>query len=438
MNAYQRVMGAGLKALNRWAGSPLIDRLGLRKASERAVYHASRTGFRTAGTVGRSFVAAQKLLKPARPARAKSGDLFDLTPTDEQQALREAVLNFALNELRPVAAQADHDCAAPAALLQQSAELGLTLMNVPEELGGAGNERNAVTNALVTEALAQGDMGLAYAVLAPSAVSNALVLWGDEQQQAKYLPAFVGDRQPAAAFAMLEPCALFNPFELATTARRSGEHYVLSGVKSLVARAAQAELFIVAAAIEGAGPALFIVESKTPGIGIEAEPAMGLRAAATGRVILGDVKVPVSALLAGGATEIYEECVQLSRAGWCALAVGTAQATLDYVTQYTRERMAFGEPIAHRQSVAFAVANMAIELEGMRLLTWRAASRADEGKLFSREAALARRACADRGMVIGSDGVQLLGGHGFVKDHPVERWYRDLRAAGVMEGGVLL
>jgi alkylation response protein AidB-like acyl-CoA dehydrogenase len=130
--------------------------------------------------------------------------------------------------------------------------------------------------------------------------------------------------------------------------------------------------------------------------------------------------------------------VRLSRLAWCALAVGTAQAVLDYVTPYVKEREAFGEPIAHRQSVAFMVANIAIELQAMRLLTYKAASRAAAGKDFSREVALARKACADKGMQIGLDGVQLLGGHGFVKEHPVERWYRDLRAISIMEGTVLV
>ena len=130
--------------------------------------------------------------------------------------------------------------------------------------------------------------------------------------------------------------------------------------------------------------------------------------------------------------------MRLSRLGWCALAVGTAQAVLDYVVPYVNSREAFGEPISHRQAVAFMVANIAIELEGMRLATYKAAARAAQGKDFSREVALARKLCADKGMQIGLDGVQLLGGHGFVKEHPVERWYRDLRAVGVMEGSVLV
>ncbi len=225
---------------------------------------------------------------------------------------------------------------------------------------------------------------------------------------------------------------------LETKARASGEGYVLNGVKSQVARAHEAELFIIAAELEGKGPALFIVESSNAGLSIEAEPSMGLRAAAMGRVNLKDVKLPRAALLDEGRAETYAECVQLSRLAWCSLAVGTAQAVQDYVIPYVNERSAFGEPISHRQAVAFMVANIGIELEGMRLLTWRAASRAEQGKSFEREVALARRLCAERGMGIGNDGVQLLGGHGFVKEHPVERWYRDLRAIGIMEGGLLV
>jgi alkylation response protein AidB-like acyl-CoA dehydrogenase len=268
-------------------------------------------------------------------------------------------------------------------------------------------------------------------------VSNALVLWGDETQQATYLPAFVGDDIPAAALALQEPRALFDPFVLNSEARQDRGGFVLNGTKSLVARAVDSELFIVAAALEGA-PALFIVESGTGGMTVEADPGMGVRAGATGRLQLEGAILPESALLGGGRTEVYAECVALARLAWCALAVGTGQAVLDYVKDYVNDRTAFGEPISHRQAVAFTVSNIAIELEGIRLATYRAAGRVDQGLPFAREVALARRLCSERGMAIGSDGVQLLGGHGYIKEHPVERWYRDLRAAGVMEGALLV
>jgi hypothetical protein len=213
---------------------------------------------------------------------------------------------------------------------------------------------------------------------------------------------------------------------------------VLDGQKALVARAADAELFVIAAELEGRGPALFVVEAKDSGIVVEPEPAMGLRAAGTGRLHLNGVKLGAGALLGDADPTTYAECVRLARLGWCALAVGTSQAVLDHVIPYVNERIAFGEPISHRQAVAFDVANVAIELDGMRLATYRAASRADQGLDNAREVALARRLATRYGMKIGSDGVQLLGGHGYTKEHPVERWYRDLRAAGLMEGAVLV
>ena len=278
-------------------------------------------------------------------------------------------------------------------------------------------------------------MGLAVAALAPGAVSTALSLWGTDEQQATYLPAFTGDDVPAAALALTEPRPLFDPLELRTTATRTDDGFVLNGEKSLVVRGAEAELFVIGAELDGK-PQLFLVESGTPGIQIEAEPSMGLRAAALTRVVLDDVKVgPVAPL---GDADDYTDCVRLSRLAWCALSLGTAQAVLDYVIPYVNERQAFGEPVSHRQSVAFMVANIGIELQGMRLVTYKAASRAAQGLPFGREVALARRLCAEKGMQIGTDGVQLLGGHGFVKEHPVERWYRDLRAVGLMEGGVLV
>jgi alkylation response protein AidB-like acyl-CoA dehydrogenase len=165
---------------------------------------------------------------------------------------------------------------------------------------------------------------------------------------------------------------------------------------------------------------------------------MGLRPAATGRLLIEDVRLPASALLGDGKAKDYVECIDRSRIAWCGLAVGTAQAVLDYVMPYVNERTAFGEPISNRQAVAFAVSDIGIESEAMRLTTYRAASRAGRHESFAREAGIARRLCATKGMQIGSEGVQLLGGHGFVKEHPVERWYRDLRAAGVMEGALLV
>lgn len=449
----ERGMGFGLRWLSRLAGSDLLDRIRIRKQVERAVFRGTRDGFRSATAAGRTFKAAQRLGKPARQATGKPRALFDITPDDEQQMLQEAVREFAAGELRPAALEADAECATPPELLAQANELGVNMLGVPKELGGVMPEQAAVTGVLIGEALAHGDMGIAYAALAPGAVATAIGHWGTAEQEATYLPAFTGEDTPAAALALLEPRPLFDPLELETKARRDGEDWVIDGVKSLVARAADCELFVVAAETEdgatdrvesdghapgAGGPALFVVESGTSGLAVEAEPAMGLRPAATGRLILEGARVPAGALMAEGKREAYVECVERARVAWCALAVGAAQAVLDYVIPYVNERVAFGEPVSNRQAVAFAVSDIGIESDGMRLVTYRAASRADQGREFGREAALARKLCAAKGMEIGSEGVQLLGGHGYVKEHPVERWYRDLRAAGVMEGALLV
>ena len=437
-NIAERGMAVGLKALHKVASSGAIDRLGLRDPAVRLLHQASKTTGRTAARAGRTFAAAQRLSNPVRQPRGPRADLFDLEPSEEQQMLRDSVREFALAELRTAASVGDEACAAPPELLAQANELGLAMVGVPDELGGAVHERSAATTVLMSEALAQGDMGIAVACLAPAAVSTALSLWGDAQQQATYLPAFVSEDVPAAALAVMEPQPLFDPFALSTTARPARGGYALSGVKAMVPRADDSELFVIAADLQGEGPSLFIVESRTAGITVEPEPGMGIRAAATGRLILEDVALPATALLGGADRATYVECIQLARLAWCAVAVGTGQAVLDYVREYVNERRAFGEPISNRQAIAFTVANLAIELDGLRLCTYRAAGRVDQGLEFSREVALARRLCADRGMTIGSDGVQLLGGHGYVKEHPVERWYRDLRAAGMLEGALLV
>jgi alkylation response protein AidB-like acyl-CoA dehydrogenase len=434
----ERSMGLGLRWLNKLAGSDLLDRIRIRKQVERALFNGTKNGFRSATAAGRTFKAAQNLTGPARQSTGKPRSLFDISPDDEQQMLQEGVRDFAEAKVRPIAKQADFDRTTPEEVLSQANELGVNMLGVPEELGGVMHEQAAVTSVLIGEALAHGDMGVAYAALAPGAVATAIGHWGTPEQEATYLPAFTGEDTPAAALAILEPRALFDPLKLETTARKDGDDWVLSGVKSLIARPKECELFLVAAEAEDLGPALFVIESGSDGLEIEDEPAMGLRPAATGRLLLKDVKLPGTALLGEGKREDYVECVQRARVAWCSLAVGAAQATLDYVKQYVNERTAFGEPISNRQGVAFGVSDIGIESEGMRLATYRAASRADQGQDFAREAALARRLCAQKGMRIGSEGVQLLGGHGFVKEHPVERWYRDLRAAGVMEGALLV
>lgn len=437
------IVRMGLRTLRKVAASPQLDKAGLRSPTQRLIYEGTKLGFKSIATASRGFKALQGLGQAKRPPRKAPADLFDLRPDEDQTMMMDAMRVFVDAQLRPAAQQADADAAMPPTLAHAFAELGVASLAVPDELGGSGGSYSVMTQALIAEQLAQGDLGMAWACLAPAAASQALLRWGSAEQQGTYLAAFATEQPPRTALALVEPTPLFDPMSLRTTAQPGPDGgYVLNGEKSLVPGAATAELFIVAAELAGQGPRLFVVEAGQAGLACAAEPAMGLRAAATGRLQLNGVTLPATALLGADQPTAYRECIQLARLGWCALSVGCAQAVLDYLVPYVNERVAFGEPISHRQSVAFAVSNIAIELQGMRLLTWRAAELADTlGAADDRVAdaiTLARRLCIDKGMAIGSDGVQLLGGHGFVKEHPVERWYRDLRAIAIQAGGLHL
>jgi alkylation response protein AidB-like acyl-CoA dehydrogenase len=429
----------GLALITPIVGQEFLDRYHLRDPLNRGLRYGVKQVFSAAGATTRQFKRVSSARSGPTRLKTSGADYFDLTPDDEQKMIVQTVSEFAEEVMRPAARAADEAASYPTDLVAKATELGITAINVPEDFEGIAAHRAAVTNVLVAEALAYGDMGLALPILAPGGVASALTHWGSADQQATYLKEFAGDNVPQACVAIAEPHALFDPTALKTTAVRTPSGYRLDGVKSLVPAAANAELFIVAAQLNGK-PALFIVESSSQGVTVTADPSMGIRAAALGQVELDRVTVPLSARLGeDGATDgDYSEAVALSRLGWAALAVGTSHAVLDYVVPYVKERHAFGEPIAHRQAVAFMCANIAIEFDGLRLITWRGASRADQGLPFAREAALAKRLGTDKGMQIGLDGVQLLGGHGYTKEHPVERWYRDLRAIGVAEGVVVI
>ena len=359
--------------------------------------------------------------------------LFDLTLTDEQRMNRETMQRFAKAEMRGLSMQVDTGALPARDFFPKTAELGLTLLQIPEALGGAGVTRSPVSNALIVEDLAHGDLSLALGAVSPLGFVNTLLDQGTAAQREKYLPGFCAGDFKAATTALLEPRATFEPTAPATSATASGDGYRLSGTKAMVPLGLDAELVLVVARLDDGRPAAFIVEGTPAGMTRTAEENMGLKGAQLATLTLDDVQVPAAARLGDGDFDL-RRFIDLSRLGVCALAVGTCQAVLDYVIPYCNERVAFGEPITNRQSVAFMIADIAIELESMRLMTWRAAARAERGLDFHEQAYLAKLFCAGHAMKIGTDGVQLLGGHGFTREHPVEMWYRNLRAIDTLEG----
>ncbi len=430
----RKAMGSSIRLLGQLAGSTWVDKAGLREPAEKALREGARAGVKAATALSRAL--KKNGVRPDDDGAEGPEATFDLTPTDEQALMVDTARRFAAEVLRPAAEAADEACEPPEHVLAQAHELGLASFPIPESLGGPGGARSPVATALVAEALAHGDMGLALAVLSPLAVAHALIEEGTDEQQQTFLPRLAEDRFVPAAFALHEPGALFDPRELRTRAVPQRNGFELTGEKSLVALGCSARLYVVAAEVPGAGPRLFLVERGAKGLAAEPEPTMGLRSAGLARLRFDAVPLAREALLGGEGPFDYGAAVAASRVGVAALGVGAAQAVLDHVVPYCNDRHAFGEPISHKQAVAFMVADMAIELEGMRLLVLLAASRLERGADVRREAARARIQVAEKGMTIGTDGVQLLGGHGFVKDHPVERFYRHLRAAGILEGAL--
>jgi alkylation response protein AidB-like acyl-CoA dehydrogenase len=371
-------------------------------------------------------------------AEAESEMLFDLTLSDEQRMTRESVQRFAQTEMTPIARSADEACAPPDDFYQRTQALGLALMVIPESLGGAGMPRSPLTNMLNAEDLAQGDMALAMGALTPLSFINAVLDNGTEEQQENLLGRFVDDQFRVATIALMEPGATFSPQRFDTSAVPNGDGYLLNGVKSMVPLAGDAELMLVIATVDDSVQG-FVVTTDQPGVTVAKEEYMGLHALDLGRVTLDQVEVNASARLGEAQNEFaLGRLLDLGRIGISAMAVGVCQATLDYVIPYCNERVAFGEPITNRQSVAFMIGDMATELEAMRLMVYRAAALAEQGQDFHKQSHLARLQCARYAMRSGTNGVQLLGGHGFIREHPVELWYRNLRAVGLLEGHVVI
>ena len=257
-------MGLGLRALGRLAGSDVVDRLGVRKPAERVLYRATRDGFKAAGAATRTFKSVNGGRKATRLPSTTGSGLFDLTPSDEQQMLQESFKAFGAEQLRPNALRADTDAKTPDEILTSAGELGLTMLGVPEALGGAVSERSSVTAVLAAEALAHGDMGLAVALLAPAGVASRARAVG-RRRPAGDLPAGVrrgrdARRPPRSRSRSRARCSTRSSCR--RPRRRERDDFVLDGVKSLVPLAESADLLIVAARLEGHGPVLFLVETK--------------------------------------------------------------------------------------------------------------------------------------------------------------------------------
>jgi alkylation response protein AidB-like acyl-CoA dehydrogenase len=344
--------------------------------------------------------------------------------------------SFATDAMRPAAREYDELSAIPDAFFAQAWELGLAATQLPEAYGGYGAPRSPITNALVLEELAHGDATLAIAAAATSPFAYAVADQGTDAQRAAYLPALCGDRPYAAALAVNEPTPAFDVFAPHTTVVRNGKGFVLSGTKCFVPLADRASHFLVVAR-SGDRLDAFIVARDVAGLTITApEQNLGLKALPTGTLAFDGVRIAESDRLGGAQGADIGRIIAQGRVGIAAVLNGIARAVLDYCVPYAKERVAFGEPIARKQSIAFRLAEMQMEVESMRWMIWKAAGDLEHGRDATRSAHLARVYTSEKAMWIADNGVQVLGGHGFIREHPVEMWYRNARTISVLEGTV--
>ncbi|WP_159152773.1 acyl-CoA dehydrogenase family protein [Acinetobacter johnsonii] len=427
-NMVNKAQGFGLSLITKMASSDVLDQLKLRKFVEKSLYQGSKAGYKTLSKTQKAFKANKDLHKQRLNNQEKS--LFDLSYSEDQQMAIDTMSQFAADILYPLAASADQNETFPTELWQYIEELGLNFYALPEALGGVAAEKNILSNILIAEHLAKGDFSLAAGMLSTFSVINAITQWGSEQVQALYLNSFVQDSSIRASFAIQEVTPAFNPYLLKTKAISCDGQYFIQGEKTLVLLAESADIFLVSAELNGQAEVFILRRDES--IQFKKSPAMGLKATETATLIFNQPP----ALRLGDEDFNYTAFLDLGNLMWCAMAVGTCEAVKKYCIEYANERTAFGEPISHRQSVAFMIADMSIEIDAMRMLILNAASLAESGQTFHREAYLARLLCAEKAMKIGTDGVQILGGHGFTKEHPVERWYRDLRATAIVHSGL--
>jgi acyl-CoA dehydrogenase len=363
---------------------------------------------------------------------------MDFQPTEEQQLIRETVASFAREQIRPAARDADETGQIPGALVQQAWDLELIQSTIPEAFGGAGESPSALAGALVCEELGCGDLAIALHILAPWLVTLPLIILGTKEQQQQVLPRYSGAAFTAGTAAVMEPRFGFEVTELATTTARNNGDFILNGAKCLVALAAEAQHVLVYAS-DDENLSIFIVPQGTPGLIVtEREKNMGLKAVATYELRLENCRVPARARMTGNLSTLLNR----SRVALAALATGVARAAFEYARDYAKERRAFGTAIAQKQAIAFMLAEMATEIEATRLLTWEAAWKIDAGQdvpvgslsAATREACLAKNYAANMVLKVTDNAVQILGGHGYIRDYPVELWLRNGRGFAMFEG----
>ena len=364
--------------------------------------------------------------------------MISFAPTEDQQSVIDTVQRYVREKVQRLRHDADEERGYPQAVIDEGWRLGVMSSWVPEEFGGLGEPHSAVSAALYAEELAYGDVSLALQVLTPGLFGLPVLQFGSEAQKERWLSHLSEDEFPKLTAALSETGWDFDPANLKTTATREGNGYVLNGAKVRVPLAADALAILVYAKLDGQTQA-FVVEQGTGGLEVGTrEQLMGLRALPTYELTLKDCYVPADARLGEENGLDLNKLLNISRVTVGAMGVGLARAALENAISYAKERQAFGKYIAQFQSIAFMLAEMRMELDAARLMVWEAAWNLDNGHEATRECVLGAQYADDTAMLVADRALQIYGGHGYIREQPVESLLRNARGFATLTGAAML
>ena len=361
----------------------------------------------------------------------------DMEFTAEQAAIRDTVREFAAEEVRPTAREADETETFPEDVWDGLADIGVTAMTTPEEYGGL--DVDGLTYALVNEELAHGQLAVATALSVHCLVTSCIAEFGDEPQREEFLPAMAEGR-PVGCFALSEPDAGSNPAQMSTEARREGDEYVLDGTKQWITNGKRGDVVVVFAKTDREDPdtvTQFVVPKDTDGVEIgEPEEKLGLRGSDTTTLTFDGARIPAEYRLTeeGRGLSAALSILTGGRVGIAAQAVGLAQSAIDEARAYATDREQFDQPIADIQTIRHKLADMETETQAARLLTYDAAKQLDKGEPPAKAASMAKLHASETAMDVTNEAVQIHGGYGYTTDFPVERMYRDAKITTIYEG----
>jgi acyl-CoA dehydrogenase len=366
-------------------------------------------------------------------------EIFDLTA--EQREIRDVCREFALREIRPISPEVDEaDTEMPWEIWFKAAELGLTSFMLPEEYGGGGLT-DCLTSCIVQEELCFGCSGIGNLITSGGFFAEPILVLGSDEQKRRWIEPLTSERPPLGALATTEPGSGSDAASIQTVAEQRGDGYVLRGQKTWISNGGVADFYVVFATVapgtRSRGVTAFVVERGDEGVSFGAPmKKMGQRAIVNAEMFLEDAGLSADRRL-GEEGEGFSGLMQTfdrSRITLGAAATGLARAALEYATDYAKTREQFGKPIAQHQAVAFRLADMATRVDAARLLVWRAARRIDAGEAVTKEAAMAKLFASETAMWCTWAAVQTLGGWGYSREYPVEKWMRDAKLEEIEEG----